>query len=277
MPGESVPSNINVLADAQFTNVRILKPFPGFEAVYQGKSAGLPICFPGERDPEAGRPGFDPNLMAGIKVPLGARVLLWIPMAVGAQGGFQEYIYRVAWRYSTLRKYRSPGRADIPRAPYHMPVQSPGVPDTTGGGNAPRVIVPASWRNVAFEQAEQASPSNGRVDLRPEEIAVVAPALVDFAQPLLPDGSAGVVQQGVFDPALDPVPAPMPGFQPFWFDAEGDEMLIFANRVNFEEPVNWDFTDAAADLFFSNVYGTGNGTHPDSRVVGIYLVTGANP
>jgi len=274
---ESVPSNINVLADAQLTNVKVLKPFAGFEAVYQGKLASTPIAFPGDLDPQAGRPGFDRHLMRGIPVPEGARVLLWIPQCTGAQDGFQEYIYRVVWRFSTLRKYRSPGRADIPRGPYHIPVQLPGAPDTTVGSQ-PRVIVPAAWRNVAFEQPE-APMTNGRVNLRPEEIAIVEPSLLDAARPLLADGSDGIIQQGVLDPATNPASAPQPLFEPFWFDAEGDELLILANRRTFGDLTHpfWDFKSAGVDFPFSNIYGTGDGAHASFPGVGIYIQTGANP
>ena len=34
----------NVLADARFTIQSVLRPFPGFEAVYQGQSFDIPIA-----------------------------------------------------------------------------------------------------------------------------------------------------------------------------------------------------------------------------------------
>jgi hypothetical protein len=264
--------------DAQFTTVQVLKPFNGFEAVYQGKPASTPIAIPGGRDPRAGQPGYDPNLIEGIPVPLGSRIILWIPQTPNPQQGSQEYAYRVVWRYRNLSDYRNPGRVDIARPPFHIPRQTPGAPDTTVGTQQ-RVVIPASYRVVADEQTE-APLTDGRVNLHVEDVAIVGQQLIDVVRPLLPDGSVATIQQGILDPATNPVPAPVPLFLPFQFDAEGDEMLIFAVRATLSgsPPPPWDFTSPnGADFPFSNIYGTGGGTHANFAEVGILMVTGTNP
>jgi hypothetical protein len=284
------------MVDAQFTNVRVLKPFEGFERVYQGQSLGRPIAFPGARDPRAQqqKPGFDPNLMSGTPVPEGARVILWFPMCLNPvtmlDNPIQFYSYRLIWRYRNLGDYRDPP-ARKRRAPYHFPRQSPGAPETLLGVPLPRVTLPASWHVIAYEQTEP-SLGAGELVVRSEKITPKIDSLLDYVQPLLPDGSEGVIQQGVIDPATlgaADAAARMPIFVPFWTDAEGDELIILANRETVSAAPNdvWDFTAPAdtatpptglgGDLAFSNIYGTGNGTHPIFRDLGIYLQTGTAP
>lgn len=273
------PENASVTAtvDAQFTAVQVLKPFANFEAAYQGKPATTPIMFPGVRDQRAGTPGFSPQLAAGIPVPLGARVLLWLPMCFNPMQGGQNYRYRVLWRMQNLNSYRNPGRDDLPRPPYHFPFQRAGSPDSTVLPPAERSVIPAAWRVVAFEQPEAAN-ADGQVHLRVEDVIPrFDDSLINTVTPIYADGSSAVIQQGILDPATNPVGAPLPIFKPFWFDCEGDEIMILVTREDPSSPPNWDFTAAAADLAFSNVYGTGNNTHPSFATSGIYLLTGTNP
>lgn len=258
--------------DAQFSKTKVLKPFPGFEQTYQGAPGTTPIVFPGTLDPRAGAPGYDPKLMAGIPMPVGARAYFWIPYCPNPEGGFQTYTYRFVYRYRNLRDYRVPGSADIPRPPYHIPSQTPGAPDNTVVPAAPRTVIPASWSSILFIQAEVAS-ANGRSNLRVEEIVVPDSSLINLVRPLLPDGTEGVVQQGILDPATNPIAAPVPLFTEFWTDAGGDELLVYVVRS--DPAADWDFT--GTDLGFSNIYGTGNGTHAVFPESGVYMVTGTNP
>jgi hypothetical protein len=136
---------------------------------------------------------------------------------------------------------------------------------------------PAFWKNVGFEQPEVAA-ENGKLVLRPEEIIVPASSLLNLGRPLLPNGVQGVLQQGVLDPATNPIAAGIPLFLPFWFDADGDEIIILATRTELDVPTSeWDFSSAEADLPFSNIYGTGDGTHPRFPDLGIYLQVGTTP
>jgi len=280
MSGAVVQNSGATMVDAQMTAVKVIKPFDGFEAVYKGQPTSTPIAFPGVRDARAAanKPGFDPNLLAGIPVPQGARVLIQFPLtpAPGEQGGFTSYTYRIVERFANLNDYRDPPRGQ-PRPAYHFPRSSPGAPDTTGGISKPRTLRPAFFKDIGFEAALMAA-SNGQLRLRPEEIILDAASLLNLGLPLLSDGGTGVLQQGVLDPETNPIAAPIPLFLPFWFDAEGDEIIILATRTDLSDPSDtWDFATTEADLPFSNIYGTGNGTHPNFPDLGIYVQTGTTP
>ena len=279
-------TSVAVMADAQMNTVRVLKPFENFERVYQGQNALTPIAFPGTLDKRAqeGAPGFDPHLLRGIPVPEGARVLLWLPICfypVDPNGSpvlypFQLYSYRLVWRFQNLAGYRDPS-AQTKRAPFHFARQSPGAPDTSiVPAGVPRVTIPAAWHIIAYQQLEPAGGLSGVLNLHVEAVTPRIDSLVQFVPPLLPNGGTGVVEQGVADPASVPG-ALMPIYAPFWTDAEGDELIIFANRTGATTNDTWDFTDPAKDLAFSNIYGNGNGTHPIFRDIGIYMQTGTTP
>lgn len=267
MPKESSGGSHHVAADAQFTWASIIKPFPGFEAVYQGQSHAIPIAFPGVRDPRAGTDGFSPNLLAGIKVPLGARLLIEIPVAVLAPN-VAFYDYTFVWRLRNVRDFR------VDRTPFHFPRQSPGAPDSTVPPAQPRFVIPAATDVILYEQAEPAAFGNGvmRVVKQVYRIGDGGGA----GDPLLPDGANGIYQQGVLDPATAGAQAAGdPIFQPIWCDVMGDELIVTVNPVPTEPVGTWDF--AGVDLPFSNIYGTGNGAHPVFRDIGIYVMTGTNP
>jgi hypothetical protein len=277
------------MVDAQFTNVRVLKPFEDFERRYQGKPAFTPIAFPGVRDQRAQNeePGYDPNLEKGIAIPQGSRVLLQFPICF-ARGPvfpfptFTTYSYRLIWRYQNLGSFRNPAVRSR-RAPYHFPRQSPGAPDSTFGPPVPRVTLPASWHVVAYQQTE---PPGGNAANLVARIEMITPNISDFRQfapPILPDGQIGVIQQGVTDP-FTASGGQMPIYVPFETDAAGDELIILANRSDAFPTMGplaapWDFTSNSptGDLPFSNIYGTGNGAHPAFRDIGIYLQTGTAP
>jgi hypothetical protein len=254
-----------VLPDPQFTLVKTLRPFEGFEAVYQGQPASTPVAFPGGLSPDAGKPGFDPNLMAGISVPLGARIVLWIPLAVSA-GSVELYTYTVYFRLRNVTDFRNR------QLPYHIGKQFPGVPDTTIGTGGARFVIPAASQVILYEQAEPAGAFDaGVMNLRNQQLVPRGGGIIE---PLLPGGGTGVMQQGVYDPVADPGLANDPIFNPFWFDAEGDELIILAQRTDQAAGV-WDFS--STDLAFSNIYGTGNGTHAIFADLGIYMLSGVNP
>lgn len=262
------------MVDAQFTNVRVCKPFPGFEAQYQDQPLNVPIAFPGTLDPRAGTAGYSPTLMTGYRVPFGSRVVLWLPMCFSGDQ-IQRYSYRLVWRFHNMADYINPPRGQ-PRSPYHFARSSPGAPETVLGAEVPRLPLPASWHDVAYEQAEPVTGA-GESQLRIEKVTPLLDSLTDFVRPLLPGGSQGTVQQGILDPTSDPG-ASMPIFVPFWTDAEGDDLIILATRQTIPEEGTWDFTQDTEDRPFSNVYGNDNGERQAPlRDSGIYLQTGTNP
>jgi hypothetical protein len=257
-----------VAADAQFTLANVLKPFPGFETVYQGASHANPVAFPGGTDPRAGEVGISANLIAGHPIPLGARVLVWIPVAVLAPT-VTIYEYTFVWRLRNTRDYRVNA---VRRPPFHFGKQRPGAPDSSVAPVVPRFVIPAACDVVMYEQAEPAAFGSGVMRVVNQSYRIGDGG--GQVEPLLPSGGIGIFQQGVLDPnTATPQGASDPIFQPIWMDAMGDELIILAKPQNVAG--NWDF--AGTDLPFSNIYGTGNAAHAAFPDVGIYVFTGTNP
>jgi hypothetical protein len=273
----------NVLVDAQYTLATVMRPFDNFEPVYQDQSSQRPIAFyapdaDGKRpalDPDAGRAGFAPNLLRYVPVPLGAKVLVWVPNTPAPGPGFEvlvPYTYTVYWRLRTVTDYRNR------RSPYHLSQQFPGQVDTSVTPSEPRFVLPAATRTVILHQPESIGTAAQINHLRREELEFgIASANAGFL-PFLPDGSNGIHQQGVTDPAIFSTPeqAGVAFFAPFVFDAQGDEMLIVATRST-EFGANWNFN--SSDAGFSNVYGINarGPTHPPIPDLGIYVMTGSSP
>jgi len=271
MSGE--PSN--VLVDAQFGIGQVLKPFPGFENVYQAKAGTIPIAFPGVVDELArqGVTGYDPNLIAGIPVGLGSRVVLWIPQTIAGYTTTMNYQYRVLWRMRNVQSYRDRLARGIQEGNnYHLVGNVQGEPQTQTPNQDPsqkRYLIPGAQRVLAFEPSEPVS-GTAVTNLRPE---AVRPFInQSWVRPLTPAGQPGVWQQGTYLFSSEQNPGG-PSWSPFWFDAEGDELAILCEKVDPTNP--WDFTDAAADKSFSNTFGTNAGTQPINPNVGIYVFTGA--
>lgn len=280
--------------DANFSMARILKPFPNFEAVYQGASALFPIAFPGTLDRQAGEPGYDPNLLSMLPVPLGSRVMIWIPLTIfnDDQGTFnqQTYQYQVLWRMRSIGDFQAAFQKNVPRdeiGSYHLRQRDIGVPnDPANPQSTVRIVLPAAMQVIAYEQAEPTTtPStyvNGTIHLRGQQII---PDGAIWAGPLLPPPAAntvhGIIGQGIFpftSGASDQGELGGPVFFPFWFDAEGDEMMVLARRVSVtEQDPNWDFASPTVDQPFSATYGTNNGTRAPVPSVGIFVFTGSAP
>lgn len=297
----------NVLVDAQFSMARILQPFPNFEARYQGQPATIPIAFPGtiDRRAELGVKGFDPHLIAGIPVPMGARVMIWIPLTLLDYTVFQPYQYQIIWRLNSIGDFTDAFAQNVPRdqiGAYHLKRRELGVPNDPVDLNTKRVVIPAAIQTIAYEQPEPSTDptvyDNGVIHLRGQNIIPLG-TLGDqgfgtpvWQGPLLPPPLPGppevaIITQGIFPftegPTTGPNNAGIPGgpiYEPFWFDAEGDEMMIFARRVFVDDDpanANWDFTDPNLDQGFSNTFGTNNGTRPRLETVGIFVFTGTAP
>lgn len=113
MPFEGSASGMS--NDSQFSIVKVLKPFPDFETVYQGKTHTTPVAFPGTLDPQAGQEGYASTLLAGIPVPLGAQLQIWVPACFTPDGSTQVlYRYEFVFRLRSLRDFRNPA-AGAPR------------------------------------------------------------------------------------------------------------------------------------------------------------------
>jgi len=277
-------SSIAVLSDANFSLARILKPFPNFEAIYQGQLQSIPIAFPGTLDEDAGSPGFSPDLIAGISMPLGARVVIWIPQTIFLYSSLQRYTYQVCWRLRSPADYSRDverGRSLGKQSTYSLPQQEVGVPgDLANPVTTKRFVLPAAMQSLAYEQAEPLTNlTNGLVNMR-GQLLTTNGAL--WTAPLTETGALGQITQGIFPDSLGAGAADQgpggPVFFPFQFDAEGNEMMILARRETIAAPTDvWDFMSGAEDRSFSNTYGTNAGTRPPLETVGIYVFTGAAP
>lgn len=301
------PSSMTVSADAQFTVDTIFRPFKGFEATYQGQDATIPIVFPGDLDPEAGKvAGISPYLLRGIPVPLGAKVTLWFPMVTAdfGEGATDGYVYLLHWR---LRSVADMQRAVVAgrTSTYHLKKAGFGAPDTLLAPSSPnRLVIPSATETVIYQQSEPVAVSpnpakagSGLGNLRSELIAVPddgVSQLPTAGLPFLPPNSApafanafpsgsttplGAFQQGVLDPTASVV-APYSIFRPYFTVAKGDELLISVVRdplTTTPSPNVWDFTGIDAE--FSNFYGTNTAspTHAPFEDLGVYMFTGTNP
>lgn len=139
-----------------YSIVTILRPFEGFEAKYEGMSVlNNPIAIPGKLDEMAGKSGYDPNLISGVPVPMGSRIVLWLPtyfpQVYGSSTPF--YKYTICWRLRSLRDQieSSPDRGLIG----HFGATIPGVPQEAGfGDNASqgglRYVIPAAYESIEF-------------------------------------------------------------------------------------------------------------------------------
>jgi hypothetical protein len=254
-----------VLSDAQFTKSFILRPYTGFETDYTpAVPSQTPVQFSegGEPlDPQAGKPGYDPRLVRGLGVPMGARVLIWLPIVFAQVGPTPiSYVWRLTWRLRNVFDYRKS------RIPFHYPKQGEGVPDA----GSPRTVIPAAYHSIIVNQAEPAGvgvmTQNVRIEqFRPEPAAAGTDLL-----PLLPGGGPGILQQGLLDPAAF---GPNTPFKPLYLPVEvaavGDQLMIGALR---DSGGNWDF--AGIDLTFANLFGSASGrTFPD---IGLYVETGTS-
>lgn len=282
-----------VLPDAQWTMCRVLKPFPNFERVYQGKAGTLPIAFPGILDLYAERAtqGYDPNLIAGLTVPLGSRVTIWIPQTI-TDGADTEsapvvnalYQYQIIWRMRTVRDFRvgqAQGQVSAVQtySSYHLPTNALGQPQAQTVGLSPanqRYFLPGATRTVAFEQAEPTGGGPGVIHLRGEQLQPLADPI--WTRPLTPSGANAVWEQGAYTNS-SAANTGGPAYFTFTTDAEGDELCILASKID-TDPV-WDFTTSTngglattGDIAFSNTYGNNNGKNQALPTSAILVTTG---
>lgn len=286
----------NMMVDPQFSMARILRPYANFETDYQGQDGFIPIMLTEEGQPLddlAGEPGYSPLLVRGMKVPLGARVLLWLPKVMYLDetlGEILPYAYTFSWRLRNVFDYRET------RTPFHFPSQAPGAPGVEGVPPvvAPRVVVPAANHSIIYNSAAPTSTDLAYAPVQRLFVEQIGPYAQTYLQPYLPGGVLlGELAQGVF-PALPAFAqdAVMPEYQIFEMRAAGDELLVSirkqlspASSASAGAPA-WDFTLlTGADYFLSVLLGNGaanldpqytafSGPYPNA---GVYVMVGVAP
>jgi hypothetical protein len=261
-----------VLADAQFGVVRIMRPYSGFEEVYQGTPAGEPIyLFPGGKniDPiaEQDTPGYDPLLARGLPVPVGARLLLDIPnVYFTTHAEPVGYVYALIWRKRNVFDFRQL------RNPFHFP-RDQGADDTTAPiGRQRRVPLPASYNTITYIQTEPVVPLDRAVsNIRSEDLRA---GTTPLALPKLSGGRTQPIQQGILNPSTV-ADANQPGFTAHEVQALGDEVIIAVYRPTGVLEDNWDFGNGETDFRFSQFYGTGTGEELPN--IGVHVMPGTAP
>lgn len=270
-------------ADPQFGITKILRPYAGFEAVYTGKVVGVPIMFtevltpPGGKplDDMAGQPGYSPLLLRGISVPVGSRIIVWLPNIFGSSNvlnGTWNYDWTFTWRLRSVFDFRQS------RIPFHYPKQAPGIPDTLNAPPTARVVIPGAVHSMMYTFAKPvvgAPASSPTVSLQAD---IPSPESTGIPRlPLIPGGANGYYQQGIFDPATSIITASGPMYIPFELQSMGDELLIGMTRTTAATngtgaSATWNFADV--DLIITNLFGAGLGNFPD---IGVYVMMGFAP
>lgn len=270
--------SIAVLADAQFGIARVLRPYPGAVSAtagpisYEGLAGFRPIMWSEggiALDDLAGKPGYDPGLLRGLPVPMGSRILLWLPEIgsyflpppVDKRGA--EYEWVITWRLRNTFDYR------VARRPYHFPKASAGAADS-GASPSERVILPCLSQSIIVNDVSV-------TDLVATQSIVFETyrpgfdnKFVQATLPLTPVASVeGCYQQGVFNPVTYAL-AKYPTFKPVELQCLGDEMLIGVRQVKGTGDGGgvWDFNvfdKPMRELLESS---------PD---LGVYVMTGSAP
>lgn len=257
-------SNV-VLSDAQMGMFKVLRPMPNFESVYQGQSGTIPIAFPGNLAPEAATPGFADQLLAGLAVPLGARLLVQIPMVIDLYTAMPDYNYQFIWRTRNQGSIAQAILSGRPAAAYHLRSEGPGRKEISSSGDN-LVFIPASSDVEVFEQTE---PSSGAALLNVKQQRYVPQVTPSWVQPLTPTGAAGIWQQGAYQFTMSAEQSG-PSYVPLWLDSSGDEMMILVYKNDTTQ--TWDFS--GLDQGFSNTYGTNDGGLPNNPNLGILVSSG---
>jgi hypothetical protein len=267
-----------VLADAQASLIFTLRPYPNFEADYQGQFGQVPVMFTDQgepRDPQAGKAGYSPNLVKGLSVPMGSRVLVWLPLSGEPTvfGLSEIYNWTFIWRIRSVADFR------LARMAYHYPKQGPGVvttaPDVSPG---PRFIIPASIQSVVYQDpgpivSVPTPPPSGEPPLtqqaaarvvtecfQPQRVVGTFALTSSMLNPFVPGGATGIIEQGISD-SFSSIFADhgLPIFMPVDVTALGDELLIACTKgtgnLVQNGSANWDFNTAAFDEPFSLFFG----------------------
>jgi hypothetical protein len=255
------------LADARFSKSFILRPYIDFEDDYEGQSAAFPVMFTEEQealDNQAGEPGYDPNLVKGLSVPMGARCLIWLPTTkwIVSIADQRPYQWNIIWRLRNTFDYRKD------RKRYHYPKQTAGFP--YAGDATARVVIPSAVQSIVYNDAAPV-PAQGVAFNTMYFDVVQIEADGRSVRPFVPGGGNGVVEQGVT--TINPGKTnAYPTYALHEVQAAGDELLIAARRDVTEYP-NWEFD--GVDERFSNAFGKGSGEQqPD---LGVYVHVGSAP
>jgi len=255
--------------DAQFGVQAILRPYSGFESMYQGKDCKAPLIFNESvvgssrdaTDPLAGTPGYSPRLLGGFAVPFGARVQVLLPGVLSTQDA--TYTWQIVWR---MRNPRDASASDG-RLGWNFPKFANGTPETIAAVQHPRVLIPALYETIVFGATAPVGSERAVGNLH---IDVVSPQVDSIPLPYLPSGARGVYEQGVIDPGgTEPWAGQggYPSYSSYFTNAKGNELVLALYRTGED---TWDF--ANTDALVAALFGASS-----PRDLGVYVSTGSAP
>ena len=279
-----------IIRTPEFSIASVIKPFANFESVYQGQPVlSNPLIMPGTSDPLAGKPGYDPNLLAGVPVPIGSDILIYIPRILPVYGQTAPiYSYTLIWR---VRSQQEAVADENFLLSGNLGPRLPGVPDLTGTSPGPRFVIPAAMETLVFTDAEPSIPSiPAGQNARSLQIEIFGGVWQAPLMPNFPPGGvaasklnkAGVVSQGLYDDTAvsgsgsDYARAGWrgaPSYNVLQRKSLGNELMIMVSRSAETPNEAWDF--AGSDVYFSELFGTNNGARPPIPNTGILLFTGS--
>lgn len=280
-----------VVRTPELSTATILKPMTGFEQKYQGAPVLFnPIAIPGNLDRLAGLPGYDPNLLAGVPVPVGSTALLYIPRVLPVYGSNSpNYVYTFVWRMRAQAEAVADGNLQLSG---NLGQRLQGVPEVSGNSPGPRYVLPAAMDTITFTDAEPVSPgtfAGQNIRGLQEEFfggewqAPLAPSFPNGSgtNPAAKLNNAGIVSQGLYpDTAISGIGSDYaragwrggPNYSAITKPIKGNELIILVTRESGTD-TSWDF--AGPDAEFSEFYGTNNGQRAPIPNTGIQLYTGS--
>jgi hypothetical protein len=261
--------------EAQYGLAQIIRPdLPTMKAQYQGKSNLLALAAPGVRDASAGKPGYSNNLLAGVTVPFGAKLHLWLPAILRSSSNagaasISSYAYRLIWRMRNVSDFQNQG------IPYHFR-GSPKV-DSVAGTNLNTIPAAVDCGKAVPPPEALLNPGVSLGALSEQEIMVTNVIMPDatvardmrglggglLTAPLFLDGAVSVVEQAINN-QVNALEQALVTFNPIQVTAQGDELIILINSLN---KSTWDFKDPEADKPLYDMLDL----NPE---FGIYLVAG---
>lgn len=282
----------------------------GFQEIYQGLSADIPIVLSATEDgldPRASQHlsllknefsknggtfpindakgnGISPFLVAGIPVPLFSSVLLVIPAINAGGDSTPPYRYALYWRirtFATAANERNPfhgtntrlGPTDNGQNRFDPPIGGP----AWSGSSIQRFPIIASGDSLMYAQTEPtaidayALQNNYQVITVPDQPYVAPPRFRGFTST---QQALGEVSQGLTQNPNFLTGAPK--HVPMITRSFGDELVVLVFRESTDASPNWDFENAGVDADFPIFYGDGR-SRDGVKSLGLLVSTGVAP
>lgn len=260
----------------QFSISKIVRPdLTAMAGQYQGKSSEIPICWPGTIEAGGVGSGYI-NLMQGTPVPLGGRLIIWLPSFIrwtsSQKAAVQviPYAWRFVWRLRNAEMFSRDFQSGKQTA-FHF---SSGdmrngiftVPAAVSAGIlvGPAMTPPFDPSNISqlaqqLELVENWAQPNSTV--LGDVTALGSPDL----RPILANGGRAFLEQARGNASYPQANlTTLVSWNPIVIDALGDDLVILQTSVS---SGTWSFTDPYSDkLLYQALY--------DNPDIGIYIMSG---